>query len=886
MSKFLLILEGLEKMKINLERLLEITICLSSVTAASVYAQDHQLDTLKQGLFLRTSLSVIGPADPVTQRIIEGERIQARDGEKVTFQSGQAETWTSHEADSAGWFKGEYLHNGYGLFDVKSGEDRTVLLEPMGNYLMYVNGVPRGGNPYGYKDKWDPWEPAFDYSTIPVRLMKGDNQLLFFCTRGMLKVKIEDVNPGVLFNVKDVTLPDLLVGEPVNYDAAITVVNATEQPLKDAYIKAYNDSGYSAEMGMSLIEPMSIRKVRFKLVGPAPSIAGTKVIKLAILDRQGTSAKEIASTEISVRVVAPASTHNVTFISDIDSSVQYYALVPPRDSDPQNTEGGNKPKALFFSLHGADVIATNMANSYSPKTWGYIVCPTNGGPYGYDWEDWGRLDALQVLGIAKSTLNIDPSRIYLTGHSMGGHGTWIIGAQYPDQFAAIGPSSGWVSWWTYVFHHDSVMSPVGEMLRRATTPYNTYLLDQNYRQLGLYILHGSKDDNVPVTESVNMADTLSKFDKDFVFHEEMGVGHWWGLDDQASTDCVDWPPMFDFFARHARPGEERIKDIDFTTASPGVSAKDYWLTIYAQEKQLELSRATVKFVPFPHVPSGKVEGANLFVGSTINVKILSFDLRITDRSKLFSFDLDSTKLDGVSIPSNEEKVWLEKESGGWRVIHEPSTNDKGPARYGTFKDAFRHDVVFVYGTHGTEDENKWAFDKARFDAESFWYQRGGSIDVVPDKEFNAIAEPDRNVILYGNRKTNTAWDKVLDDSPAEVTEGKVIFGKKAMNGKDDAFFMVRPRKGSTIASVGVVGGTGIQGMRLTYMVPYLQPWFSLPDLTIMNAGLFTQEKKPNSSFSGQKNGGGVGFGSERAVKVAGFFGLDWSVESGEFVVQQ
>lgn len=885
-------------MKIGLERLLETVCCLVLVATISVCAQDRRIDTLNQGLFLRTNLSVIGPADPVTQRIIEGEKILARDGEKVTFQSGQTETWTTQTADSAGWFQGDYLHNGYGLFDVKSEKEEVALLEAMGNYLVYVNGVPREGNPYGYKDKWDPWEPAFDYSMIPVRLMKGDNQLLFFCTQGMLKAKLEYVSPGVLFNVKDVTLPDLLVGESVNYDAAITVVNATDQPMKDVYIEAYNDSGYSAETKVPLIQSMSIRKVGFKLIGPAPSSVGTTIIKLAVLDGPDASAKEIANTEISVKVVAPDLTHNVTFISDIDSSVQYYALVPPRDFDTKDTAGDGKPKALFFSLHGADVIATNMANSYSPKTWGYIVCPTNGGPYGYDWEDWGRLDALQVLGIAKSTLNIDPNRIYLTGHSMGGHGTWIIGAQYPDQFAAIGPSSGWVSWWTYVFHsptssatksrdgHDTVMSPIGEMLRRATTPYNTYLLDQNYKQLGLYILHGSKDDNVPVTESVNMADTLSKFDKDFTFHEEMGVGHWWGLDDQASTDCVDWPPMFDFFARHAIPGEERIKDIDFTIASPGVSAKDYWLTIYAQEKQLELSRAAVRFVPFPHVPSGKGEGTNLFVGSTINVKILSFDLRITDRSKLFSFDLDSTTLDGVSIPSDEEKVWLEKESGEWRVIPGPSANDKGPARYGTFKDAFRHDVVFVYGTHGSEDENKWAFDKARFDAESFWYQRGGSIDVVPDKEFNAIAEPDRNVILYGNRKTNSAWDEVLGNSPVEVTEGKVIFGNKTMNGKDDACFMVRPRKGSTIASVGVVAGTGIEGMRLTYMMPYFQPWLSLPDLTIMNASLFTQERKPNGNFTGQKNGGGVGFGSERAVKVAGFFGLDWSIEYGEFVVQQ
>ena len=850
------------------------------VLTVGAYPQEMRPDTLKHGVFLHANENVIMPADPIIQKIIEGEKIRAKDGEKVTFQSGQTERWTSRTADSAGWFKGEYLHDGYGLFDVKSDEDKVVLLEAMGNYLVYVNGVPREGNTYGYKDDWEPWEPAFDYSVIPIRLKKGDNQLLFFCVRGILKIELEDTSPSVMFNVKDVTLPDLLVGEKVNCDAAITIVNATDKPLDYAYIKAYNDSGYSAVTRVPLIQPMSIRKVGFRLAGPAPVSTGATTIKALLLTGHGTDAKEIAHAEVSVKIVSPTSTYNVTFRSEIDSSVQYYAVVPPIDSGKQLDPLHGKPKALFLSLHGADVIATNMANSYSPKSWGYIVCPTNGGPYGYDWEDWGRLDALQVLQIAKATLNIDPNRVYLTGHSMGGHGTWIIGAQYPDQFAALGPSSGWVSWWTYVFHHDSAASPMEQMLRRATTPSNTYLLDRNYKQLGLYILHGSEDDNVPVTESTTMVDSLSKFDKDFTFHEEMGVGHWWGLDDEASTDCVDWPPMFDFFARHARPGDERIKDIDFTTASPGISAKDYWLTIYAQEKELELSRAIIKFVPFP-----KGQARNLFVGTTNNVRIVSFDLNITDRSKPLEIDLDSTKLDGISTQQYADKICLEKEGGQWKVVPEPPLVDKNPKRYGTFKDAFRHDVVFIYGTHGTEEENKWAFNKPRYDAESFWYHRSGSIDVVSDREFKIDEEPDRNIILYGNRETNSAWTKVLDDSTVDVSEGKVVFGKKAMYGKDYSCVMVRPRKGSMVASVGVVAGTGIEGMRLTYVVPYLEPWFSLPDLTIMNASLFFQKMEAAGGFAGQKNGCRIGFQGGHGTKATGFFGLDWSVENGDFVEQ-
>lgn len=108
-----------------------------------------------------------------------------------------------------------------------------------------------------------------------------------------------------------------------------------------------------------------------------------------------------------------------------------------------------------------------------------------------------------------------------------------------------------------------------------------------------------------------------------------------------------------------------------------------------------------------------------------------------------------------------------------------------------------------------------------------------------------------------------------------------------MRASDYACFMVRPRKGSPIASVGIISGTGLEGMRLTYIVPYLQPWFSLPDLTILNSGVFSGKRGSgeSGSFLGQKNGGQIWFGSERGVKVAGFFGLDWSVKHGDFVEQ-
>ena len=85
---------------------------------------------------------------------------------------------------------------------------------------------------------------------------------------------------------------------------------------------------------------------------------------------------------------------------------------------------------------------SGQARCYAPKSWGHVVAPTNRRRFGFDWEDWGRMDAMEVLEEAQARFGTDPRRTYLTGHSMGGHGTWNLGAHFPDRFAAIAPICG------------------------------------------------------------------------------------------------------------------------------------------------------------------------------------------------------------------------------------------------------------------------------------------------------------------------------------------------------------------------------------------------------------------------------------------------------------
>ena len=566
--------------------------------------------------------------------------------------------------------------------------------------------------------------------------------------------------------------------------------------------------------------------------------------------REAEPKKTLAKTTLRLKMVRPDENHKRTFVSRIDKSVQYYAVNPARPLAGGDTEG----LALFLSAHGAGVEATSQANSYGPKTWGHVVAPTNRRPYGFSWEEWGRIDALEVIEIALQSLKPDPSRVYLSGHSMGGHGSWHLGSHYPDKFAAIGPCAAAAARWPDS-EEDTPRTPMGRMLRRAmvTTDLEASGLTRNLQPLGVYILHGGADAIVPVKESRKMADHLGLFHRNFVYHEEPGQGHWWENSDEAGAECQDWPAMYDLFARSRIPETETVRHVEFHTANPGVSASAHWVSIEAQAKALKPSSVDMRYDPW----------MRRFTGTTENVARLALDLKHLIPDKAIQVEIDGQQLGRLPIAGSETRVWFTRNGGKWARTAKPSPDLKGPQRYGPFKEGMRVRFQLVYGTRGSGEENAWAWAKARYDAEQFWYAGNGSLDVVADVDFDPNSEPDRDVVLYGNADTNAAWKPLLARSPVQVHRGKVRLGAKTLEGRDMACLCVRPRPGSDSACVSFVAGTGPAGMRLTDRVPYFTATVGYPDCIVLTPKVLTD--------------------GDKGIRAAGFFGIDWQVDSGDFL---
>ncbi len=179
-----------------------------------------------------------------------------------------------------------------------------------------------------------------------------------------------------------------------------------------------------------------------------------------------------------------------------------YTLFVPKDYTP------SRPWPLMIGLHGGgpdgkagdEVVgsgpsAMNFYRQHAGR-YGYIVaCPTGlraGWPSKVN-EDYIR-DLITELRLL---YHVDIDRIYLTGHSMGGFGTWGLGPRLAEDLAAISPMAGGGG-------------SIGKLVSTRTP---------------VFIFHGADDKVVGPSSDRNLAKQLLGTDHDFVYTELDGVGH-------------------------------------------------------------------------------------------------------------------------------------------------------------------------------------------------------------------------------------------------------------------------------------------------------------------------------------------------------------------------
>ncbi len=703
---------------------------------------------------------------------------------------------------------------------------QAATLNIRGNSAVLVNGELHAGDPY-----------RMGWMRIPIQLRKGKNE---FYIRGLfVAAELQFPASPVYLDLGDTTVPDIVEGKDNSgLLAGVVIVNTSAKPLTDLTLSA-TTQGRTGTASVPTIPPHSTRKVAVPIDASQVSATGDIPVALALKQRN----KQLDEKALVLRSVPANIPYRVTFVSEIDGSVQYYAVNP--------SSSGEKPgDALFLSVHGAGVEAIGQAQAYTAKDWGTLVAPTNRRPRGFNWEDWGRIDALEVLALAKQTLKPDSQRIYLTGHSMGGHGTWFLGATYPDNWAAIAPCAGYPTLMGYG-SADGLIPEKGRnamesLLLRSSNQSNVPAYATNYKPLGVYVLHGDADRTVPVTYARQMRDTLGRFHPNFSYYEYPGGSHWY------SNESVDWKPLFDYFSWHKRKVDTAVHHIDFTTSNPGISASYYWATSYQQQVPLEFTRIILD----RDLQAGRITGI------TENAHVLQLDLGAFAEGQRLTIRLDSLAPIQLTRPAGAASVFLKRSGTGWQRINRPGLDEKGPHRNGTFKEAFNRRMVYVYGTKGNTAENRWALEKARYDAESWHYRGNGAFDIVPDHAFKPADYVGRNIILIGNANTNGAWNSLLADCPITVKATGVQVGPNWHEGTELGGYFVWKKPGTASESIGVITGTGIKGMRAATANQYFAGGSGFPDYLFFGLDMLAN-------------------GAD-AIVDAGFYDNDWRISNNQF----
>ncbi len=132
-------------------------------------------------------------------------------------------------------------------------------------------------------------------------------------------------------------------------------------------------------------------------------------------------------------------------------------------------------------------------------------------------DGWPRRerDLLTILDQALGRYRVDPDRVYLTGLSYGGFGTWYLASRHPERFAAIAPVVGW--------GHPELMAPLAE------------------RRMPVWAFAGGRDPAVPVKHFFAGLNELERLGHDavrFTVHEDSGHDVWRRV--YGGRDLYDW----------------------------------------------------------------------------------------------------------------------------------------------------------------------------------------------------------------------------------------------------------------------------------------------------------------------------------------------------------
>ncbi|HTU13538.1 MAG TPA: prolyl oligopeptidase family serine peptidase, partial [Allosphingosinicella sp.] len=374
-----------------------------------------------------------------------------------------------------------------------------------------------------------------------------------------------------------------------------------------------------------------------------------------------------------------------------------------------------------------------------------------------DWREAGEDDVLRCIEAARRRFSVDADRIYLTGLSMGGAGTWTIASHFPGLFAAIVPIFGG---WDY-----RLVGRDGWSDAAATWPVERWHQENQSRFTGveslnatpIFVIHGDRDEAVPVAHSRYVVPMLQRWGYDLRYEEIPGRGH-------EELDARDrFVPWLLAHRRTAAPRVARVRAMSLREASA------WWLSVTEYERPLEAieARAEVLEPGVVRVDSRNAAGLSLRL---------------------------PTHLRGTSAPRliwNGEARTGARQIGDayyWRLrpVGEAAAPRKSRSLPGGMSDIFRTPFLIVHGPGAAEQA-------AAQRVAAIW--RGAQHQeprLALDRETSEAMLRDHSLILIGGPRENLIARRAAAQLPMRVDAGGVTILGRRFAAPDSVGQMLRP----------------------------------------------------------------------------------------------
>jgi pimeloyl-ACP methyl ester carboxylesterase len=468
------------------------------------------------------------------------------------------------------------------------------------------------------------------------------------------------------------------------------------------------------------------------------------------------------------------------FQSRIDGSYQPYGLTIPASYD------GKRPMRLDIWLHGTQQ-QNNEVRFLQQQAGPHETSQILADDYimvepfarmNHSYKFYAETDVYEAVAAVRRHYNIDPERIVIRGHSMGGHqGSGRLALQNPTFFAAFESSAGYAETREYAATRPAV---------KELTPYQEaalhYVDAEDYALNAFnipFVSYGGETD-AQLRASVRFREAIEregfKLTKESPYKwtstELRGLfligpatGHSWHRESKAESEAF----LRKAIDETAGKSPNHVRFVTYTTRYNNA----HWVTVELLEESYTRADVDAK----------RTDDMRQYTVTTKNVARVKFDVPAA-----------SFTIDGQTLKAGANPVF-QKTNGKWAVATgAPGGLRKVHRLQGPIEDAFTDGFLAVRGSGQPWNAAVHNYVNHRFDSfrSEFAKWMRGDIRVKDDKSVSAADIANYNLVLFGDPGSNVMIAKVLAGLPIQWTKNDIIVGTQKFSTADHALVLIYP----------------------------------------------------------------------------------------------